>query len=63
MRKAPLYTSAVIFGLVGIIHLARYSLATEVTVGGTVIPVWPSLAIGVGLILLALWMGHAGRRS
>ncbi len=62
MRKSALITAAVIFALVGVIHLIRYALAIEVTAGGAVIPVWPSLPIGIGVIALALWMAVAGRR-
>ncbi len=63
MQKPALYTAALIFAAVALAHLVRYFLDTEVIVGGAVIPVFPSLPIGIVLAALAVWMVLAGRRS
>ncbi len=63
MQKPALYTAALIFAAVALAHLVRYFLDTEVVVGGVVIPVFPSLPVGIVLAALAVWMVLAGRRS
>ncbi len=63
MQKPALYTAAVIFAVVALAHLVRYVLATELVVAGAVIPVFPSLPVGIVLAALAVWMVLAGRRS
>ena len=61
MKKPALYTAAVIFAAVGLVHLVRFFLDIEVVVGEVIVPLFPSLPIGLGLILLALWMMFAAR--
>ena len=63
MPKPALYTAAVIFAVIALLHLIRYFLNTEIVVGGSVVPVFTSLPAGVILALLALWMAYAARDS
>ncbi len=63
MQKPALYTAGVIFELVAVVHLVRYVLGVEVIVGGAVLPVFPSLPVGIALLLLGAWMVVAGWRS
>ncbi len=63
MQKEALYTAALIFAALALAHLVRYFLETELVFGGVVIPVLPSLPIGIVLGALAVWMFLAGRRS
>ena len=61
MQKAALYAAAVIFAIVGIVHLARYFLRLELVVGATAIPLSVSLIAGIVLAVLAVWRIRAAR--
>ncbi len=63
MQKPALYAAALIFAALALAHLVRNFLETELVFGGVVIPVFPSLPIGIVLAALAVWMVLAGRRS
>ena len=63
MPKPALYTAALIFAVIALLHLIRYFLDTEIVVGGAVVPVFASLPAGIILALLALWMVRTVRRS
>lgn len=63
MRKTALCTAGTLFALVALAHLVRYLLAVEVTIGGTVVPVFPSLPIAIVLAALAGWMFIEARRA
>jgi len=45
---------ALLFTIVGPLHLLRGILGWEVTIGGWILPVWVSIVAGVLIILLAL---------
>lgn len=45
-----------LFGLIAVAHLARVIFGWTVTVNAVVIPMWPSVAIFIGLGLLAVLM-------
>ncbi len=56
MKKAPLITAGVIFGLVALVHLFRLLDPFPLVVNGTAVPTWIN---GIGLIagaLLSYWM-------
>lgn len=63
MQKPALYTAAVLFAAFALGHLGRFFLGVEIVVGGVVVPVTPSLPVGIALALLAVWMVRAARRS
>ena len=63
MHRQALYVAGVIFAVVALAHGVRFWLATEVTVGGSAIPVSVSLPAAVVTALLAVWMIVAARRS
>lgn len=46
--------SAVIFALVAIMHLWRYIAGVEVLVGGTALPMWPSIGGAIFASILAI---------
>ncbi len=50
MKKPALYTAGLVFAAVGVVHLARFFLDIEVVVGEVIVPLFPSLPIGLGLI-------------
>ncbi len=45
-----------LFGLIAVAHLARVLFGWTVTVSAVVIPMWPSVAIFIGLGLLSVLM-------
>jgi hypothetical protein len=45
-----------LFGLIAVAHLARVIFGWTVTVNAIVIPMWPSVAIFIGLGLLSVLM-------
>ncbi len=45
MPKIALYTAAVIFALVSLLHWVRYFLVTDLTIGSTMFPVFGSLIL------------------
>ena len=45
-----------LFGLIAVAHLARVIFGWTVTVNAVVIPMWPSVAIFIGLGLLSALM-------
>jgi hypothetical protein len=45
-----------LFGLIAVAHLARVIFGWTVTVNAVVIPMWPSVAIFIGLGLLSVLM-------
>jgi hypothetical protein len=45
-----------LFGLIAIAHLARVIFGWTVTVSAVAIPMWPSVAIFIGLGLLSVLM-------
>lgn len=61
MAKAPLYCAAAIFTLVALAHWLRFIFAIEITIGGVIVPMVPSLIAGVALLLLAGWLIKAAR--
>ena len=63
MQTPALYTAAVIFAAIALLHLIRFFRDTEIVVGGVVVPVLASLPAAIVLALLALWMVRAARRS
>ncbi len=63
MQRPALYTAAVIFAAIALLHLIRFFRDTEIVVGGVVVPVLASLPAAIVLALLALWMVLAARRS
>ncbi len=63
MQRPALYTAAVIFTAIALLHLIRFFRDTEIVVGGVIVPVLASLPAGIVLVLLALWMVLAARRS
>ena len=63
MQRPALYTAAVIFAAIALLHLIRFFLGTEIVVGGAVVPVFASLPAGIVLAVLALWMVFAARDS
>ncbi len=63
MTKAALWTAAAIFALVGLAHLLRFALAIPVVVADVAVPVFPSLPVGIVVLLLAWWMVVAARRA
>ena len=62
IQRPALYTAAVIFAVIALLHLIRYFLDTEIVVGGVVVPVLASLPAGIVLVILAGWMILAARR-
>ncbi len=63
MPKVALYTAAVIFAAVSVLHWVRYFLGAEVTIGGSPFPVSSSLIAGVISAVLAVWMILASRKT
>ncbi len=63
MHKPALYTAGAVFAVVALAHVVRLFLATEIVVGGAVVPVFVSLPVAVVSGLLATWMVAAARRS
>ena len=61
-RRRALHAAAVVFGAIAALHLLRLVDGTEITVGGTVVPVIVSLPFGLALGALAAWMVLAARR-
>ncbi len=61
MAKAPLYTAAAIFIVVAVAHWLRFIFAIKITVGGVIVPMYPSLIAGIALLLLAGWLIKAAR--
>lgn len=62
-QHAGLWTSGVLFGLMGLAQLARLVIRPEVVVGGHHVPLWPS---GLALAILAgmsVWMVGLARRK
>jgi len=45
-----------LFGLIAVAHLARVIFGWTVSVNALLIPVWPSVAIFIGLALLSVLM-------
>ena len=62
MQKRALHAAAVVFGAVAVRHPLRLGAGTDITVGGTVVPVIVSLPVGLALDALAAWMVIAARR-
>ena len=62
MPKIALYTAAVIFTLVSLLHWARFFLGTDLMIGSTMFPVFGSLILGVVAAVLAAWMLFASRK-
>ncbi|MEE8506192.1 MAG: hypothetical protein V3S40_08235 [Kiloniellales bacterium] len=62
MPKVALYTAAVIFAAVSILHWVRYFLGSEVTIGGAVVSNFTSLIAGIVAAVLAAWMILASRK-
>ncbi len=63
MPKAALYTAGVIFALVSVLHWLRYALESEITIGGSALPVSGSIVLGIAAAALAAWMILAGRKA
>ena len=61
-QKRALHVAAVVFGAVAVLQPLRLVAGTDITVGGTVIPVFVSLPAGLALGALAAWMVLAARR-
>jgi len=62
-QNAGLWTSGILFGLMGLVQLARLVIRPEVVVAGHHVPLWPS---GLALVVLAgmcMWMVGLARRS
>jgi len=59
-----LRVGSVVFGLAGLVQLARVVLQPEVVVSGYVVPLWPSVVAVVVLGGLCGWLGKlsAGAR-
>ncbi len=62
MPKVALYTAAVVFALVSLLHWVRYFLGTEINVGSAVVPISASLILGIISACLAAWMIFASRK-
>ncbi len=62
MPKVALYTAAVVFALVSVLHWVRYFLGTEIRVGSAVVPISASLILGIISACLAAWMIFASRK-
>ena len=52
----PLRVAAVIFFLVAVLHLARYAFETTLLIGSFTVPVFWSLPVAIGALILAAWM-------
>ena len=63
MPKVALYTAAVIFAAVSVLHWVRYFLGAEVTIGGAVVSNFTSLILGIVAAVLAVWMILASRKT
>ncbi len=63
MPKVALYTAAVIFAAVSVLHWVRYFLGVEVTIGGAVVSNFTSLILGIVAAVLAVWMILASRKT
>jgi hypothetical protein len=53
-----LRVGSVVFGLAGLVQLARVVLQPEVVVAGYVVPLWPSVVAVVVLGGLCAWLGR-----
>ena len=62
MPKVALYTAAVIFALVSILHWVRYFMGSEIIIDGTEFPSAGSLIFGIIAAALAAWMIFASRK-
>lgn len=56
MKNTALKTAGVIFLLVSILHLLRVIFKVEVTIGGSPVSLWVSLAGFAVALLLSIWM-------
>ena len=63
MPKMALYTAAVVFALVSLLHWVRYFVGAEITIGRAVFPIsGPLIILGIISAGLATWMILANRR-
>ena len=62
MKNAALYTAGTVFAVVSAAHGLRFLRGDEVIAGGITIPLGLSLAAGLVLFALAVWMFIAARR-
>ena len=63
MQKPALYTSAVIFAVLAVVHAVRLITGFGIVVAGIVVPVWLSLLGMLIAAVLAVWMIVAAWRS
>ncbi len=63
MKQPALYTAAAVFAAVSLAHWVRYFMGTDITVGGSVVPLSLSIWAGVAATGLAAWMIAAARRD
>ena len=61
--KPYLLLTAVIFGVIAVLHLVRAILCVPVIAGGQSIPVWLSWAGAVGAGALSIWGFWLARRQ
>lgn len=61
MPKGALYTAAVVFAAVSILHWIRYFTGLEIVIGGTAFPGIGSLILAIIAGVLAAWMVFASR--
>lgn len=54
--------SAVIFTIIALVQLSRAIGGWEVTLGGTVMPIWPSWVVAIVAGALA-WLGYGAART
>ena len=62
-QNAGLWTAGILFGLMGLVQLARLVIRPEVVVAGHHVPLWPS---GLALVILAgmcMWMVGLARKA
>lgn len=63
MKPATLLT-LVVMTLIALLHVLRFILGVEVTVGGAVVPTWASLPaiLFFGSLAVGLWREHRAPR-
>ena len=61
VKNVALKTAGTIFGLVSVAHWVRYFREAEAIVGGYTVPVSLSLALGIIVLMLSIWMFAAAR--
>ena len=59
-RKSYFYITAIVFFVVGLVHLLRIILGWEAAIGGWIVPMWLSwLALIVSAVLAYIGFTHA----